>query len=264
MRHPDRRQQRRKYHVMLKETAESEQMPSSISGGAVNYTWKSWKEKAYQEMRGIRKTHAVCNAPPEKDQQRLKKCCWSWKNFWIVLPTTGERGEQQKRREKQRQPRRLSPKIQANTNGEAPKEKVERRRKTRPPAPPIKPTEGKIREAVKGLMRKNDLISSLEPTCFLEMRNFDRLTEKNEIGEVIKRECPQVTNARIGITSAKSRRQKLAVVDVPKQYAGKFLNSGKIRISWILYRIRIRAAPSTRLQSAEDLTGGQHVADVPS
>ena len=182
------------------------------------------------------------------------------------------------------------PKTKADTKDGVPKEKVGRRRRTRPPALLIKPTEGKtfaevlseirykikpedngaevssIRktkgggvlvelgpktinkvtfcEAVKGLLGEKALVSSLEPTCALEIRDLDCLTEKNEVEEAIKRECPEVTNVRIGITSANSRGQKLAVVEVAEQYARKLLNSGKIRIGWVVCRIRIRAAPT--------------------
>lgn len=44
------------------------------------------------------------------------------------------------------------------------------------------------------LLVKTALVSSLEPICCLEIRNLDRLTEKNEMEEIIKRQCREATN----------------------------------------------------------------------
>lgn len=125
------------------------------------------------------------------------------------------------------------PKVKADTKDGAPKEKVGRRRGTRPPALLIKPTKRKtfakvlseirykimpedngtevssIRktkfggvlvelclrttnkvtfcEVVKGILREKSLVSSLEPTCSLEIRDLACLTEKNEVEEAIRR-----------------------------------------------------------------------------
>lgn len=59
-------------------------------------------------------------------------------------------------------------------------------------------------EAVNGLLEEKVLVSSLESMLSLEIRDFDCLTEKIEIEEANKRECPKVTNAWINITSTNS------------------------------------------------------------
>ncbi|CAD7080718.1 unnamed protein product [Hermetia illucens] len=79
-------------------------------------------------------------------------------------------------------------------------------------------------EAVQGLLEEKVLISSLETMSSLEIRDLDCLTEKNDTEEVIKRECPEVTNVRISIISANSRGENLAMVEVAEQYTRKLLN----------------------------------------
>lgn len=58
------------------------------------------------------------------------------------------------------------------------------------------------------------LIPSLELMCTLQLRDLDCRTEKVEMERAIKRECPEVINSRIGITSVNARGQKFAVVEV--------------------------------------------------
>lgn len=95
---------------------------------------------------------------------------------------------------------------------------------------------------VKQIFEKKPLVYNLELTYSLKIQDFNCLTEKTEIEKGIKREHPEITNTRIGITSATSRGQKYAVVEIVEQYAGKFHNNGKIIIDLIVSRIRIRGS----------------------
>lgn len=93
------------------------------------------------------------------------------------------------------------------------------------------------------------MVSSVDPMCSMEICNLGCLTEKNEVGPTIKRECPE-----------------LAVVNVAEQYVKKLLNSWKNIIGWVVCRIRFRVA-STKcctcldygLQPVGDLSGVQHL-----
>lgn len=95
---------------------------------------------------------------------------------------------------------------------------------------------------VKEPLEKKSLVCNLELTYSLKIQDYNCLTEKSEIEKGIRRERPEVTNTRIGITSATSRGQKYAVVEIVEQYAGKFHNNGKIIIDLIVSRIRIRGS----------------------
>lgn len=64
---------------------------------------------------------------------------------------------------------------------------------------------------VKGLLVEKALVSCLEPMCSLEIQDLDCLTEKVEVEEAIRRECPKVTNARIDFAFANVRSQNIVV-----------------------------------------------------
>lgn len=87
-------------------------------------------------------------------------------------------------------------------------------------------------EIVKRLLEEKALVFSLEPKCSPEIPELDCVKDKNDVGNTIKHECPNITNAQIGVTSPNSRGEKLAVVKVAEWYEWKLLNSGKIQIGW--------------------------------
>lgn len=60
--------------------------------------------------------------------------------------------------------------------------------------------------------------------------SLPRRKGRNRIEKPIKRECPEVTNARIGITSVNAPDQKLAVVEVAEQYANSLIG-GKSKLA---------------------------------
>lgn len=64
-------------------------------------------------------------------------------------------------------------------------------------------------KAANGLLGEKALMSSLEP------RSFQR-RKTSGVEEPIKREYPEVGNARIDITFANSRSQKLTMVETRK------------------------------------------------
>ena len=260
-------------------------------------TWRAAEDDCRAETVALPAENAACvkrtaDSPLQSELGKKRKEDDVPEGDFIEVVSKAQKKKAKKDKKKQRTP---SPETRLSKNKEAanPKpvaEKTRKRRRTRPSALLIKPTEGKtfaevlseiryrmkpeengaevssIRktrsggvlvelgpkttnkstfcEAVKGLLGEKALVSSLEPMCSLEIRDLDCLTEKVEVEEALKRECPEVTNARVGITSVNARGQKLAVVEVPEQYARKLLNSGRIKIGWVVCRVRMRIVPT--------------------
>lgn len=71
-------------------------------------------------------------------------------------------------------------------------------------------------------------------------RNLRSWLSHRKVKEVIKRERPEVINARIFVTSVNGLNQKLEMFEVTEQHARTLLNCGKIKIEWVVCKIRMR------------------------
>lgn len=104
-------------------------------------------------------------------------------------------------------------------------------------------TEGKasFSEAVKGAVGQTGLVKRLEPKETLEFRDLDCLTTVEEVQEALVRELGETAGvAKVIVTKANDRGQKLAIVELEQRAASKIMEAGRLKIGMVICRLRWR------------------------
>ena len=70
-------------------------------------------------------------------------------------------------------------------------------------------------------------MAPLEAKTNIEIRDLDCLAQDSEVDEALRQDFPELGEAKVNLTPAIERGQKIAIV----QMAGNLLNRGKIKIS---------------------------------
>lgn len=99
-----------------------------------------------------------------------------------------------------------------------------------------------FRESVVSALGDMAKVNSLVPTASLEIRDLDCLTTVEEVTAAIRKGVPDIGQIRVGLTSANSRMQRAAIVDVEERWAAKLMQVEKLKIGWVVCRIRRRTA----------------------
>ena len=102
-----------------------------------------------------------------------------------------------------------------------------------------------FREAVKKVLGEKATVASLEPKGTLEIRDIDCVTEIKEVEEALRKEFPTVGEAQVRLTPENSKGQRVAIINLSEKDAECILEKGgKIKVGWVVCRIRRRATPS--------------------
>ena len=94
---------------------------------------------------------------------------------------------------------------------------------------------------VKTKLRENGDVTCRTDTMMLELKDLDEVTDKVEIVQALQDQLERVQD--IDVTAVKSLRKayggmQTAVVVLPVDIANKALNKGKIKVGWVVSRVR--------------------------
>lgn len=97
-----------------------------------------------------------------------------------------------------------------------------------------------FREALRGALGEGPTVLSLGGRATVEIRDMDCYTEAAEVEDALKRDFPGMELSKLSIYSS-SREQKVAVLEIDERSAHRLIDRGKIKIGWVLCRVRERA-----------------------
>lgn len=102
----------------------------------------------------------------------------------------------------------------------------------------------KLEESVEGVLGETAEVRALAHEIQVEIKDLDELTTKEEVTEALaaKLDTPTLTAATVRSIRKAYGRTKTAVVSLPADLAKKAIAVGKVRIGWVVCRIRERTS----------------------
>jgi hypothetical protein len=96
-------------------------------------------------------------------------------------------------------------------------------------------------ESVKTALEVGDKLKSVAPRLRVEVMDLDSSSTQDEVSDALKRELGQGTgDFKVFLTKPNPRDQRLAVVDLDASSGRKLLQRGKIKVGWVVCRVRTR------------------------
>lgn len=97
-----------------------------------------------------------------------------------------------------------------------------------------------FREAIEGALGEGAVVSSLEPKVTLEIMDIPESYEDADVREALQRDAPELGSCKVGLTTPNPRGLKVGIFTVGEKAAEKLLDAGKLRIGWVICRVRVR------------------------
>lgn len=95
-------------------------------------------------------------------------------------------------------------------------------------------------DALQTTLGATALVRCLDPKSTVELLDLDELTTEAEVKSVLDVEVKKSVDARIFVSKANPRGQKMALITLPVPDAETLLKKGRIKIGWVSCRVRAK------------------------
>lgn len=104
-------------------------------------------------------------------------------------------------------------------------------------------TQGGFKEDLQTALGSDATVRVLETKVALEVRDLDELATEGEVSSSLKAALASAVEAKVFVSKANARGQKMAVVTLGAKDADTLLKKGRLKVGWVSCRVREKLVP---------------------